>query len=82
MLEVLVRPWLLRVSYGNNVITINGYGIQCTWNHTYSVVNSFIHTISCATSAAAIYTASIVDAATTLYLELLQQTVAPFKTNT
>jgi hypothetical protein len=46
-----------------------------------SVVNFFSHTPSYATSAAAIYFASVVNVATTLYLELLQLTAIPFKIN-
>ena len=44
-----------------------------------SVMNSFIQTASCATSEAAMYSASHVDPATTLCLQLHQLTAPPFK---
>src|SRR6187401_2141722 len=44
-----------------------------------SVMNSFIRTPSCAASEAAMYSASHVDAATTLCLQLHQLTAPPFK---
>jgi hypothetical protein len=45
-------------------------------------MNSFIQTASSAASEAAMYSASVVDLATTLCLELLQLTAPPFITNT
>src|SRR6187401_1070720 len=47
-----------------------------------SDMNSFIQTPSCAASEAAMYSASHVDPATTLCLELHQLTSPPFKINT
>ena len=44
-----------------------------------SVMNSFIQTASCAASEAAMYSASNVDPATTLCLQLHQLTAPPFK---
>src|SRR3954466_6472699 len=44
-----------------------------------SVMNSFTQTASCAASKAAIYSASHVDPATTLCLQLHQLTAPPFK---
>ena len=44
-----------------------------------SVMNSFIQTASCAASEAAMYSASHVDPATTLCLQLHQLTAPPFK---
>ena len=46
-----------------------------------SVMNSFIQTASCAASEAAMYSASHVDPATTLCLQLHQLTAPPFNKN-
>ena len=45
----------------------------------WSVMNSFIQIASCAASEAAMYSASHVDPATTLCLQLHQLTAPPFK---
>src|SRR3954471_8633816 len=47
-----------------------------------SVMNSFIQIASCAASEAAMYSASHVDPATTLCLQLHQLTAPPFKIST
>ena len=77
----LVKPGFLRQGNCSSVVTKDFHWTRCTRITPRSDMNSFIRTPSCPASEATMYSASHVDPATTLCLELHQLTAPPFNIN-
>ena len=76
---LLVKPGLLGKGNGSSVVTEESHRANAVGITPRSVMNSFIQIASCASSEAAMYSASHLDPATMLCLQLHQLTAPPFK---
>ena len=79
VLGLLVKPGLLGNSNSTSVVTEESHRARRLGMTPRSVMNSFTQIASYAASEAAMYSASHVDPATTLCLQLHQPTAPPFK---
>src|SRR3954470_7626430 len=77
--SLLVKPGLLGKCNSSSVVTEEFDWPDALGMTPRSVMNSFTQIASCAASEAAMYSASHVDPATTLCLQLHQLTAPPFK---
>ena len=75
---LLVKPGLLGKGNSSSVFTEESDWPRRIGMTPRSVMKSFIHIASCAASEASMYSASHVDPATTLCLQLHQLTAPPF----
>ena len=81
VLGSLVKSGFLCQGNCTSIVTKDFHWTRCTSMTPRLDMNSFIQTPSFAASEAAMYSASHVDPATKLYLELYQLTAPPFNKN-
>ena len=79
MLGLWMISWFLSECYGASVVTQYLQWVNALGTMPSSVMKFLIQTPSLDASAAAMYSASTVDPAMTLCLQLLQLTAPPFK---